>query len=100
IGVRVGEGKRDRMRELAEELVRLKVDLIVAPSSVYTGAAKRATSTIPIIFMSHADPLRTGRVESLARPGGNVTGFSLMMTETNVKSLELLKEVVPDLSRV
>jgi len=62
IEYRWGEGKLDRMRELAEELVRLKVDLIVAPSSVYTGAAKRATSTIPIIFMSHADPLRTGHV--------------------------------------
>jgi putative ABC transport system substrate-binding protein len=100
IEFRWAEGKPDRMRELAEELVRLQVDAIVAPSSVYTGAAKQATSTIPIIFMSHADPLRTGHVESLARPGGNVTGFSLMMTETNVKGLELLKEAVPDLSRV
>ena len=72
----------------------------MAPSSVYTGAAKQATSTIPIIFMSHADPLRTGHVANLARPGGNVTGFSLMMTETNVKSLELLKEALPNVSRV
>jgi len=94
------EGKPERMRELAEELIRLRVDVIVAPSSVYTGAAKQATSTIPIIFLSHADPLRTGHVTSLARPGANVTGFSLMMTETNVKSLELLKEVLPDLSHV
>lgn len=100
IEFRWAEGKPDRMRELAEELVRFPVDVIVAPSSVYTAAAKAATATIPIIFMSHADPLRTGHVESLARPGGNVTGFSLMMTETNVKSLELLKEAVPDLSRV
>ena len=100
IEFRWAEGKPDRMRELAEELVRLQVDVIVAPSSVYTGAAKQATSAIPIIFMSHADPLRTGHVDSLARPGGNVTGFSLMMTETNVKSLELLKEALPDLSRV
>jgi putative ABC transport system substrate-binding protein len=88
------------MRELAEELVRLKVDVIMAPSSVYTGAAKRATSTIPIVFMSHADPLGTGHVASLARPGGNATGFSLMMTETNVKGLELFKEAIPGLSRV
>lgn len=100
IEFRWAEGKLDRMRELAEELVRLRVDVIVAPSSVYTGAAKQATSTIPVIFLSHADPLRTGHVTSLARPGANVTGFSLMMTETNVKGLELLKEALPQLSHV
>jgi putative ABC transport system substrate-binding protein len=100
IEYRWAEGKPERMRELAEELVRLKVDVIMAPSSIYTGVAKRATSTIPIIFMSHADPLATGHVASLSRPGGNVTGLSLMMTETNVKGLELLKEAVPGLSRV
>jgi putative ABC transport system substrate-binding protein len=100
IEFRWAEGDTGRMRELAEELVRLQVDVIVTPSSVYTAAAKQATSTIPIVFMSHADPLRTGHVASLARPGGNVTGFSLMMTETNVKGLELLKETIPDLSRV
>ncbi|MFS8087165.1 MAG: ABC transporter substrate-binding protein [Acidobacteriota bacterium] len=100
IEYRWAEGKPERMRELAEELVRLKVDVIMAPSSIYTGAAKRATSTIPIIFMSHADPLGSGHVASLARPGGNVTGLSLMMTETNVKSLELFKEIVPGLARV
>src|ERR1051325_1967607 len=77
IEYRWAEGKPERMRELAEELVRLKVDVIMAPSSIYTAAAKRATSTIPIIFMSHADPLATGHVESLARPGGNATGLSL-----------------------
>jgi putative ABC transport system substrate-binding protein len=93
-------GKPERMRELAEELVRLKVDVIMAPSSIYTGAAKRATSTIPVIFMSHADPLGSGHVASLARPGGNITGLSIMMTETNVKGLELFKETVPGLSRV
>jgi putative tryptophan/tyrosine transport system substrate-binding protein len=100
IEFRWAEGDPGRMRELAEDLVRLQIDVIVAPSSVYTAAAKQATSTIPIVFMSHADPLRTGHVASLARPGGNVTGFSLMMTETNVKGLELLKETLPDLSRV
>jgi ABC-type uncharacterized transport system substrate-binding protein len=100
IEYRWAEGHPERMRELAEELVRLKVDVIIAPSSIYTGAAKQATSTIPIIFMSHADPLGSGHVASLSRPGGNVTGLSLMMTETNVKSLELLKEAVPGLSRI
>jgi putative ABC transport system substrate-binding protein len=100
IEYRWAEGKPERIRELAEELVRLKVDVIVAPSSIYTGAAKRATSTIPIIFMSHADPIGSGHVASLARPGGNITGLSIMMTETNAKSLELLKEAIPGLSRV
>jgi putative ABC transport system substrate-binding protein len=100
IEYRWAEGKPERMRELAEELARLKVDVIMAPSSVYTGAAKRATSTIPIIFLSHADPLSTGHVKSLARPGGNATGLTIMMTETNVKGLELFKAAVPGLSRV
>jgi putative ABC transport system substrate-binding protein len=100
IEYRWAEGKPERIRELAEQLVRLKVDVIVAPSSIYTGAAKRATSTIPIIFMSHADPIGSGHVASLARPGGNITGLSIMMTETNAKSLELLKEAIPGLSRV
>jgi putative ABC transport system substrate-binding protein len=100
IEFRWAEGKPERMRELAEELVRLKVDVIIAPSSVYTRAAKRATSTIPIVFMSHADPLGSGHVASLGRPGGNITGLSIMMTESNVKGLELFKVVVPGLSRV
>jgi putative ABC transport system substrate-binding protein len=100
IEYRWAEGKPERMRELAEELVRLKVDVIMAPSSIYTAAAKRATSTIPIIFMSHADPLGSSHVASLARPGGNITGLSLMMTETNVKGLELLKDAIPGISRV
>jgi putative ABC transport system substrate-binding protein len=100
IEYRWADGKPERMRELAEELVRLKVDVIMAPSSIYTGAARRATPTIPIVFMSHADPLGSGHVTSLGRPGGNITGFSLMMTETNVKSLELFREAVPRLSRI
>jgi len=100
IEYRWAEGKPERMRELAEELVRLKVDVIMAPTSVYTGAAKQATPTIPIVFMSHADPLGSGHVASLARPDGNVTGLSLMMTETNVKGLDLFKEAVPGLARV
>jgi putative ABC transport system substrate-binding protein len=88
------------MRQFAEELVRLKVDVIVAPSSVYTAAARRATSTTPIIFLSHADPLGSGHVASLGHPGGNATGLTIMMTETNVKGLELFKQAVPTLSRV
>jgi putative ABC transport system substrate-binding protein len=97
---RWGEGRYDRLHELAEELVRLKVDIIVAPSSVYVEAARRATSTIPIIFAVHADPIGSGHVASLARPGGNITGVSLAMPETNAKLLELLKEAVPGLARV
>jgi putative tryptophan/tyrosine transport system substrate-binding protein len=97
---RWSHGRYDRLRDMAEELVRLNVDVIVAPSSVYTEAAKRATSTIPIVFAVHADPLGSGHVASLARPGGNITGFSLLMTETNVKGLELLKKAAPGLSRI
>ena len=97
---RYAEGNPVRMHAFAEEFVRLKVDAIVAPTSIYTAAAKRVTSTIPIVFMGHADPLGTGHVASLARPGGNATGLSLMMTETNVKLLELFKDAVPTLSRV
>jgi len=97
---RWAEGRFDRLPGLVEELVRLKVDVIVAPTSIYAAAARRATSTIPIVFASHADPIGSGHVASLARPGGNITGLSLMMTETNAKGLELLKEAVPGLSRV
>src|SRR5437660_10623478 len=95
IEYRWAEGKPERMRELAEELVGLKVDVIIVPSSIYTEAAKRATSTIPIVFMGHADPVSTGHVTSLSRPGGNITGLSVMMTETSVKGLELFKQLFP-----
>ena len=97
---RWSDGKPEKIKEQAEELVRSKVDVIIAPSSIYTNAAKQATSRIPIVFFSHADPLGSGHVASLGQPGGNVTGISLMMTETNVKLLELLKEAIPRLSRV
>jgi putative tryptophan/tyrosine transport system substrate-binding protein len=97
---RWAEGRFDRLPALAEELVRLNVDIIVAPTSIYAGAAKRATSTIPIVFVSHADPIGSGHVASLAQPGGNITGLTVMMSETTAKSLELLKEIVPGLSRV
>ena len=94
------EGRFDRLPSLVEELVRLKVDLIVAPTSIYTGAAQRATSTIPIVFASHADPIGSGHVASLARPGTNATGLTVVMSETMAKSLELLKGTVPGLTRV
>ena len=94
------EGRFDRLPSLVEELVRLKVDLIVAPTSIYTGAAKRATSTIPIVFASHADPIGSGHVASLARPGANITGLTIIMSETMAKSLELLKATIPGLTRV
>jgi ABC-type uncharacterized transport system substrate-binding protein len=97
---RWAEGRFDRLPAMAEELVRLKVDVIVAPTSIYTAAAKQATSTIPIVFASHADPIGSGHVGSLARPGGNITGFTIMMSETTAKGVELLKEVVPGLARV
>jgi putative ABC transport system substrate-binding protein len=100
IEYRWAEGRFDRLNDLAEELVRLKVDVIFAPTSIYTAAAKRATSTIPIVFASHADPIGSGHVTSLAHPGGNVTGFTVMMSETSAKSLELFKEVIPGLARV
>jgi ABC-type uncharacterized transport system substrate-binding protein len=94
------EGRFDRLPSLVEELVRLKVDLIVAPTSIYTGAAKRATSTIPIVFASHADPIGSGHVASLAHPSTNATGLTIIMSETMAKSLELLKSTVPRLTRV
>jgi putative ABC transport system substrate-binding protein len=97
---RWAEGRFDRLPELAQELVLLKVDVIVAPTSIYAGAAKQATSTIPIVFASHADPIGSGHVASLARPGGNITGLTIMMSETTAKGLELLKQAVPRLSRV
>ena len=100
IEYRWAQGKPERMRELAEELARLKVDVIIVPSSIYTEAAKRATSTIPIVFLGHADPVATGHATSLARPGGNITGISIMLTEASIKSLELLKQAVPGLVRI
>jgi putative tryptophan/tyrosine transport system substrate-binding protein len=100
IEFRWAEGRFERLPELANELVRLNVDVIVAPTSIYAEAAKRATAIIPIVFVGHADPLGSGHVASLASPGGNLTGTSLMMTDTNAKGLQLLKEVLPDLAHV
>ena len=100
IEYRWAEGKFDQLPELAADLVRLKVDLIVVPSSIYVDAAKRATSTIPIVFAVDYDPVGTGHAAALARPGGNMTGLSLMQTELGAKQLQLLKEIVPRVTRI
>jgi len=97
---RVAEGKRDRVPALAAELVRLKVDVIVTGSATDTRAAKAATATIPIVMTNDGDPVGNGFVASLARPGGNITGLSTLSPELSGKRLELLKEIVPKLSRV
>jgi putative tryptophan/tyrosine transport system substrate-binding protein len=97
---RYAEGKADRLSGLAAELVRLKVDLIVTAGSPPTRAAKEATSTIPIVMGLDPDPVGNGFVASLARPGGNITGLSSLSPEITGKQLELLKEIVPKLSRV
>jgi putative ABC transport system substrate-binding protein len=93
-------GKVDRLPALAEELVRLKVDLIVVRATPVVQAAKNATTTIPIVMLGAADPVGSGFVASLARPGGNITGMSNIMPELAGKRLELLREVLPKLSRV
>jgi ABC-type uncharacterized transport system substrate-binding protein len=100
IEYRYAEGKLDRLRELAAELVRLKVDVIVASGSTSTGAVKEVTTTIPIIMGFTNDPVGNGFVASLARPGGNITGLSTLAPEISGKQLELLKEIAPGLSRV
>ena len=102
IEYRYGEGKRDRLPELAAELVRLKVDIIVvAGGTAHVQAARNATKTIPIVMTGAGlDPVESGLVESLARPGGNVTGITNLNPELGGKRLELLKEAVPKLARV
>jgi putative tryptophan/tyrosine transport system substrate-binding protein len=100
IEYRFAEQKLERLPELAAELVRLKVDLIVASGGPTPLAAKGATTTIPIVMMSFPDPVGAGLVASLARPGGNVTGNSSLVPELNTKRLEILKDAVPNLARV
>jgi ABC-type uncharacterized transport system substrate-binding protein len=102
IEYRYSEGKRDRAPELAAELVRLKVDIIVvAGGETWIRAAKNATKTIPIVMVAlGVDPVKAGLVKSLARPGGNVTGLTALSRELGGKRLELLKEAVPKISRV
>jgi ABC-type uncharacterized transport system substrate-binding protein len=101
IEYRYAEGKPDRYPELAAELVRLRVDIIVTTGASVTLAVKNATKTIPIVVMAlSADPVEEGLVESLARPGGNVTGLTTLSRELGGKRLELLKEAVPKIARV
>jgi putative ABC transport system substrate-binding protein len=97
---RYAENRLDRLPELAAELVRLDVDVIVTVGTLAPLAAKRATTSIPIVMVNAGDPVGSGLVASLARPGGNVTGMSLMAPDLGGKRLELLKEVLPRLSRV
>ena len=94
------EGKLDRLPALAAELVRLKVDIIIAVGPPAARAAKEATVTIPIVMMQVGDPVGSGFVASLARPGGNITGLSSLAPELSGKRLDLLKEIIPKLSRV
>jgi putative ABC transport system substrate-binding protein len=100
IEYRFAEGKNDRLPELAADLARLKVDLIVVSATPSALAAKSATTTIPIVMVSAGDPVALGLVASLARPGGNVTGLSALATELNTKRLEVIKDAVPKLARV
>jgi putative ABC transport system substrate-binding protein len=97
---RYAEEKLDRLPALAAELVRLKVDVIATAGGTSTRAAKEATTSIPIIMVQDNDPVGNGFVASLARPGGNITGLATLAPEVSGKRLELLKEVVPTLSRV
>ncbi len=94
------EGNAARLPEVAADLVRLKPDLIATRGSLFTGALKAATSSIPIVFVGHADPVETGHVASLARPGGNITGMAVLQTELGPKGLELLHSVVPAAARI
>ena len=97
---RFADDKLDRLPALAEELVRLKVDVLVTPGTPGALALKKATQTIPIVFTDVTDPIAAGLVDSLARPGGNITGFTSVETPLAGKRLELLKETVPKLLRV
>ena len=98
--IRSADGNAERLTDLAAELVRLPVDVIVATFTPCVLAAKQATTTIPIVMAAVADPVGSGLVQSLARPGGNITGFSNMAAETAGKSVELLRDMLPSLRRV
>jgi putative ABC transport system substrate-binding protein len=97
---RWANGNEERLRSLVSELIGLKVDLIVTSAPAATQASKEATTTIPIVMVLVADPVAFGFVNSLARPGGNITGFAFLLPEISGKRLELLKETIPKLSRV
>lgn len=98
--LRAAEGKNERLRNMAEELVRLKVDVIVAAPTDAVIAAQQATADIPIVFFSVADPVRSGFAESLAHPGHNLTGLSNFAGDLNMKRFELMKQMQPGLTRV
>jgi putative ABC transport system substrate-binding protein len=100
IDYRPTEGLVERAGEIAAEFVRLKVDVIVTGGDAQALAAKRATTVIPIVFGAAGDPVGNGLVQALARPGGNVTGSSVQLTDTAGKRLEILREIVPDLRRL
>jgi putative ABC transport system substrate-binding protein len=100
IECRSAPGKTDRYPDLVAELVRLKVDILLATGTILTLAAKQATTTVPIVMVYIADPVASGIVSNLARPGANVTGLSMLAAEMVQKNLELLKEAVPSISRV
>jgi putative ABC transport system substrate-binding protein len=100
IETRYGEGRLDRMPALVNELVQDKVDVIVATNNVVIQAAKKATKTIPIVMISSIDPIVAGYVESFAHPGGNITGLAWLIRDLSAKRVELLKELLPKLSRV
>ena len=100
IEYRCAEGKPERLPDLAAELVRLKVDIIVTAGPAVSRPAKGATSTIPIVLAFDNDPVGSGFVASLARPGGNITGLSAQLPELSGKRLEILKEVIPKLSQM
>jgi ABC-type uncharacterized transport system substrate-binding protein len=100
IEYRFAEGNNDRLPELAADLVRVKVDLIVVTVAPPALAAKKATTTIPIVMTNVPDPVGAGLVANLARPGGNVTGLASLSTQLNTKRLEMLKDAVPKLARV
>src|SRR5262249_32350860 len=100
IEYRWAEGHTERLAEMAKEFVRLKVDVIVTHNTPPPLAAKQATSEIPIVFATAGDPVRSGIVASLARPGGNVTGLSSQAPDTAGKKLQLLREVIPGLRRL
>src|SRR5215470_15213356 len=97
---RYADGKLDRLRELASALVRLKVDVIVTAGPSATRLIKEATATVPIVMAQDSDPVGSGFIASLARPGGNITGLSRLTPELSGKQLELLKEIIPKLTRV
>ena len=98
--LRNAQGRKEQLALLADELVRVKVDIILAVNTPSALAAKEVTTTIPIVITRIADPVKSGLVASLARPGGNVTGLSFMQPEQNAKRIELLREILPGFSRL